>query len=151
MTVRTQQEDGAAVALEQHHRVIHQSGQDAVEVEPRPDVAGHPAERLGPVEQVGDLVGPAGAGDERPDGVGDDPGDVEVARAERSGRLADDEQGAPRLATARDGDRQLRPTVTEDGRRRVVGIVVVVQDAGSGFRPVRSRPAARSSVLPMTP
>ena len=140
VAVRTQEEDRAAVALEQHHRVIHQPGQDPVEIEPRADVAGDPAERLRPMEQVGDLVGAARAGDERPDRVGDDPGDVEVARAERAGRLADDQQRAPWLAAARDRDGQLGPAVRRGptasrrpGRRRA-------GSPASGARPVRSRP-----------
>ena len=58
MAVALPQEDGAAVAFEQHHRVVDQPGQDPVEVEPAADVAGDPAERLGPMEQVGDLLGP---------------------------------------------------------------------------------------------
>ena len=34
MPVRPQEEDRTAIAFEQHHRVIDQSGQDAVQVEP---------------------------------------------------------------------------------------------------------------------
>ena len=59
------EEDRRAVALEQDHRVVDQAGQDAVEVEPAADVAGDPAQRLGAVEQVGDLVGALGAADDR--------------------------------------------------------------------------------------
>ena len=52
-----------------------------------------------------------GADDDRADRVGEDPADVDVAGAERAGRLADDEQDAPRLAAAGDGDGQLgRPS-----------------------------------------
>ncbi len=82
------------------------------------------------MEQVGDLVGAPGAADERPDGVGHDPPDVEVAGAERSGRLADDQQRAPRLATTGDRHRQLRPPIAEDRRGCGIGIVGIVQDSG---------------------
>ena len=51
--------------------MVDQAGQDAVEVEPAADVAGHPAQGLGPVEEVGDLVLAAGDADDRADGVGD--------------------------------------------------------------------------------
>ena len=53
------EEDRGAIALEQDHRVVDQAGQDPVEVEPAADVAGHPAQRLGSMEQVGDFLGRA--------------------------------------------------------------------------------------------
>ena len=56
LAVRAQEKDRAAIALEQHHRVIDEAGQDAVEVKARADVAGHPAEGLRTVEEMGDLV-----------------------------------------------------------------------------------------------
>ena len=76
------EEDGGAVALEQDHRVVDQAGQDPVEIEPAADVGRDAAQGLGPMEQVGDLVGALGAADHRPERVGRDPGDLEVARAE---------------------------------------------------------------------
>ena len=94
--------------------MVDEAGQDPVEVEPAADVAGDPAQRLGPMEQMGDLLGAAGAADDRAEAVGDDAGDVEVARAERAARLADDEQDAPRpgrrrgSATASSGRRSGR-------------------------------------------
>ncbi len=79
MPIGPQQEDSAAVAFEQDHRVIDQPGQDPVQVESRTDIAGHPAERLRPMQEVRDFVSAACAGDERTHGVGDDPGDIDVA------------------------------------------------------------------------
>ena len=76
------EEDGGAIAFEQDHRVVDQAGQDPIEVEPAADVGRHAAKRLGPMEQVSDLVGALGTADHRPEGVRRDPGDIEVARAE---------------------------------------------------------------------
>ncbi len=76
------EEDGGPIAFEQDHRVVDQAGQDPIEVEPAADVGRHSAERLGPMEQVGDLVGALGAADHRPERVRRDPGDIEVARTE---------------------------------------------------------------------
>ena len=86
------QEDGRGVALEQDHRVVDQAGQDPVEVEPAADVAGDPAERLRPVEQVVDLVGAPGAADER---------------AERRRRTP-----APRRGRAAPSDPAVSPTIS---------------------------------------
>ena len=113
------EEDGGAVALEQDHRVVDEAGQDPIEVEPAADVARDAPERLGSMEEVRDLVGALGAADHRADGVRRDPGDVEVARTERAGGLADDVEDAPRLARTGDRHGQLGAAVGED-RQRVV-------------------------------
>ena len=123
------EEDGAPVALEQDHRMIDQAGQDPVEVEAAADIVGDPAERLGPVEQVGDLFGASCAADDRPETVGNDPCDLEVAGTERPTRFADDQEDAPRFVGACDGDGQLRSTVGQDGEGRVNG-GVTEQDPG---------------------
>ena len=125
------EEDRCPVAFEQHHGVVDQPGQDPVQVEPAADVAGDPAERLGPVEQVPDRLRPLGAADDRADPVTDDAGDVEVARIEGAARLADDQQRAPRTAVTRDRHRQLGPSVRQD-RERGVARVVAQQDGGEG-------------------
>ena len=123
LPVLAQEEHGAAVALEQDHRVIDQAGQDPIEIEARADVAGHATERLRPMEEVGHLVGASRPRDEDADRVGHDARDVDVTRAERPRRLTDDEQGAPGLATAGDHHRQFRPAVGQDRRRAVFGCV----------------------------
>ena len=74
------QEDGGRVALEQDHGVVDQPGQDPVEVEPAADVAGDPAQRLGPVAQVIDLGAAPGDADQRPEAGRARPRRVEVVR-----------------------------------------------------------------------
>ena len=123
------EEDGGAVALEQDHRVVDQPRQDPIEVEPAADVARDAAQRLGAVEEVGDLLGSLGAADDRAEPFGGDPRDLEVARTERSPRLADDEQDAPRPARARDGHRELGAVIGQDGQC-VATVVAVQQEAG---------------------
>ena len=125
------EEDRSPVAFEQHHGVVDEPGQDPVQVEPAADVAGDPAERLGPVEQVPDRLRPLGAADDRADPVTHDAGDVEVARIEGAARLADDQQRAPRTAVTRDRHRQLGPSVRHD-RERGIARVVAQQDGGEG-------------------
>ncbi len=138
------EEDGGPIALEQDHRVVDQAGQDPVEVEPAADVARDAAQRLGPMEQVGDLVGALGAADHRPERVRRDPGDVEVARTERARRLADDEEDAPRLARTGDRHGQLGAVVGEDRQRvassgRRAGCRASARDrSGPGRRPARA-------------
>ena len=109
------QEDGRPVGLEQDHRVVHQAGQDPVQVEAAADVAGDAAQGLGAVEQVGDLVLATGDADDRPDGVGEDHGQVLVGATERIGTVLDDEQDAPRSVAARDGDGELGAFAGQDG------------------------------------
>jgi hypothetical protein len=91
------EEDRGAVAFEQDHRVVDQAGQDPIEVEPAADVGRDASQRLRPMEQMGDLLGPLSPADHRPEGVGRDPGDLEVARPERARRIADDVEDAPRF------------------------------------------------------
>ena len=51
-----QEEDRRPIAVEQNHGVVHETGEDPVEVEPAPDVPGHPPESVRPMEAMGDLV-----------------------------------------------------------------------------------------------
>ena len=115
LPVRAKEEDRGPVALEQDHRVIDQTGQDPVEVEAAADVAGHPAQRLGPMEQVGDLVGAPRAADERADRVRRRPGRrrcrarraIPASRRRHAGRpRARARRGSPRPARA---GRRARP------------------------------------------
>ncbi len=66
----------------------------------------------------------------------DDAGDLEIARAERVPRLADDQQDAPRSVRAGDRHGQLGAMVGEDGERRVLG-GVAEQEPRQG-RPARA-------------
>ena len=52
LAVGPAQEDGGSVRLEQDHRVVHQAGQDPIQVQPAADVARDPPQGLGAVEQV---------------------------------------------------------------------------------------------------
>ena len=65
---------------------------------------------------------------DRADGVRGDPGDLEIARSERTGRLADDVKDAPRLARTGDRDGQLGAAIGEDRER--IARPAVEQDAG---------------------
>ena len=139
------EEDGGAIAFEQDHRVVDQAGQDPVEVEPAADVGGDAAERLGPMEEVGDLVGALGAADHRAERVRRDPGDLEVTRPERTGRLADDVEDAPWLARTGDRDGQLGPAIGEDRER--IARPAVEQDPGHR-RATGPVPAGRQLAVP---
>ena len=134
--VRLLEEDGCPVALEQDHGVIDQAGQDPVEVEPAADIAGDAAQRLGSMEEMGDLVRAAGTADDRAEPIRHDAGDLEIPRTERVPRLADDQQDAPRSGRARDRHGQLGPMVGEDGERRILG-GVAEQEPRQG-RPARA-------------
>ncbi len=125
------EEDRPPVAFEQHHRVVDQPGQDPVEVQPAADVAGDPAERLGPVEQVADRFRPLGTADDRADPVAHHTGHVEVARVEGAARLADHQERAPRTGVTRDRNRQLGPSVRQD-RELGVARVIAQEDGRQG-------------------
>ena len=62
--------------------MVDEAGQDPVEVEPAADVAGHPAQRLGPMEQVGDLLLASDDADDGADRVGEDRREVVIERLE---------------------------------------------------------------------
>ena len=120
----TLEEDRAAIPLEQPHRVIDETREDAIEIEPAADVAGDATEGLDAVEVLGGLRGSSGRAHDRAEPVGKDSGDVEIALAQRSRGLADDMEQAPRLAASGDRGSQLgtpRPEDRVDGVPRVVG------------------------------
>ena len=149
----TTQEHRRAVALEQDHGVVDQAGQDAVEVEPAADVAGHPAEGLGSVDEVGDLLLASSDADDRAERVGDDG---EVVDHERVGIVVvvgHDEEDAPRSVAAGDGHRDLGPLAGQD---RDGDPLARIGDDRDGDRPARSsapesRRGAASSARPRTP
>ena len=94
--------------------MVDQAGQDPVQIEPAADIAGHPAQGLRAVEQVGDLLGALGAADDGTQRIGRHPRDLDVAAAERSAGLADDMQDAPRFVRSRDGHGKLRTAIGQD-------------------------------------
>ena len=114
LTVRAPEEDAGAIAFEQDHRVVDQAGQDPVEVEAAPDVRGDAPERLGTMEEVGDLVGTLRTAHDRPKTFGDDSGDVEIPGAEGTTGLPDDQEDAPWRGRTRDRDGQLGSIVGQD-------------------------------------
>ena len=145
------EEHRRAIAVEQDHRMVDQAGQDPVEVEPAADVAGHPAQRLGAVEQVGHLVGSLGAADD-----GTRSRRPRPARARRRGSASDPRASpttcrtphggvGPGIATASSG----RPSGRTASAHRPAPRRAA--RPGSGPRPVRPRPAASSSVRPSDP
>ena len=120
MPVAVLEEDRGPVALEQDHGVVDEAGQDPVEVESAADVAGHAAQRLGTVEEVGDLLGASRAAHDGAEAIGGDARDLEIVRTDRADRLADDQQDAPRPLRARDDHRQLGATIGQDRQGRVL-------------------------------
>ena len=131
----TLEEHRATVALEQAHRVVDEIGQDAIEIEPAADVAGDAPEGLDAVEVLGGLRGPSRRAHDRAETVGKDPGDVQIALAQRPRGLADDVKKAPRLAASGDDGSQLGAPGPEDRDGRVPRFV------GDEHR--RRRPAPR--------
>lgn len=97
--------------------MVHEPGQDQVEVQPAADVARDPSQRLGSMQQVGDLVPVPGDADDRPDRVGEDHGQIPVRHAQGVRAVLDDEERAPRAIRSRDGRRELRALARKDGRR----------------------------------
>ena len=135
------QEHGGAVALEQHHRVADEAGQDPIEVQAAADVARHPPQRLGPVEQVGDLLLASDDADDGADRVGHDGGEVAVGRVEAFAGCRDDEHGAPRPVTAGDGRRQFLAIARQDrGGDAVAAAGDHGRRAGRRFRVARPAP-----------
>ena len=120
--------------------MVDQAGQDAVEVEPAADVAGHPAQGLRAVEQMRHLLGALGAADDRTQRIGRHPADLDVTAAQRPAGLADDVQDAPRLVGARDGHGQLRTAVGQDGQGRIARCLA---EQHSGHRRTTGSTAAR--------
>ena len=102
------------------------------------------------MEQVGDLVGSSRAGDERADGVGDDP-------ARRRCRARPSEPGvSPTMSSAPHGSRPPGMATASSGRPsgRIAGTCRPARRAGSpaaGRDPPRSAGRGISSVLPRTP
>ena len=123
LAVAVAQEDRGPVRLEQHHRVIGEPAKDPVELEPAADVARDAAQRLGPVQVLGDLRGSAAHPDDPADRLGRERRELDVPIREG---LAGDEQHAPR--PGRPGDRhghfgrRLGDDRCERGNRRQVGI-----------------------------
>ena len=117
-SVRPLQEHGGAIGFEQDHRVIDQTGQDPVEVEPAADVARDPMERLRAMKLAGDLLPSSGDRDDRPDGVGHDRGHVGIALPDHRRGIGDEVEDAPRPAEGGDRDRQLGSFARQDGQRR---------------------------------
>ena len=93
LAVAVAQEDRGPVRFEEHHRVIGEPAEDPVELEPAADVARDAAQRLGPVQVLGDLRGPAAHADDPADRLGSERRQLDVTI--RQG-LAGDEQHAPR-------------------------------------------------------
>ena len=140
VAVAVLQEDRGAVALEQHHGVFDQAGQDPVEVEPAADVAGHPSQRLGAMEEVGHLVGAPSAADDGAEPVGGDARDLEVARCRASRRSRRRPAGRPTVP------RPPGMTTASSGRRsastaRASVLVRVGQEQARQWRPARPRAA----------
>ena len=139
-TVRALEEDRRAVTLEQHHRVIDEAGEDAVEVEPAPDVARDAAQGLRAMEQVRNLLLASTDGDERAEGVGDDPDEVQVERPEAVRPVGHDQHDAPRTVRSHHGDRHLGSRAGQARERHPVAGVREDRDGGRRRLPGECRP-----------
>ena len=134
--------------------MVDQAGQDPVEVEPAADVAGDPAQRLGPMEQVGDLLLAADDADDGADRVGQRPSTrSRSAGPKRSPGAGHDEQRRPTGHRAR-GCRPRAPS-RSPGRTVVVTRSLPRRPAraaaGRLAGPRRPRVVRRSSARPRTP
>ena len=133
--------------------MVDQAAQDAVEVEPAADIAGDPAQGLGAVEQVADLVLASGHAHDRADRVGEHGGEVEVGGAEAVDPVA--RRGAARPTAVGTGDRhrELRERAREVGRGDAFGRAREQGDGRGRRRP--SAPGrgcdAASRARPRTP
>ena len=89
--------------------MVDQAGQDPIEIEPAPDIAGDPAQRLGAMQQMADLLLAPRDADDGADRIGDDRSEVRVGGAQPVSVVAairDHQQNAPRAV--RPGDRRPR-------------------------------------------
>ena len=123
LAVAVAQEDRGPVRLEQDHRMIGESAKDPVELEPAADVARDAAQRLRPMQVLGDFRGSAAHPDDPADRLGREGRKLDVSI--RKG-LAGDEQHAPRPGRPGDGDghfgRRLGVNRCKRGNCRQVGI-----------------------------
>ena len=115
LTVRMAQEDSRAIALEQDHRVVHQPGEDAVQVHAAADVAGNPPKRFRTVDEVRNLLLAVGDPHDRSDRIGQDHGEIQVWLVERIGTTGDDQEDAPWPIPTGDGYGELRAFTRQHG------------------------------------
>ena len=115
LAVAVAQEDRGPVRLEEHHGVIDEPAEDPVELEPAADVARDAAQRLGPVQVLGDLRGTAAHADDPADRLGSKRRQVDVPI--RQG-LAGHEQHAPRPGWPGDRHGQLGRRLGHDRCQR---------------------------------
>ena len=128
--------------------MVDEPGQDPVEVEPAADVAGDPAQRLGPMELAGrPRRCAARADDDRADRVGDDRRDLDVVRRRATAASRRRGGGRPTARRARDGDGQLRPAAGQDRRAARRRVARSPGSRGRGRRPT----TASASAAPRTP
>ena len=128
-------------------------GQDPVEVETAPDVGGDAPERLGSMQQVGDILLPADHTDDRAERIRDHRREVAVGRVEPLARARATTSSAPHGPS--------RPGIAAASSSRSPGSTVVVTrslppattaDApGASSGPRRAREVAKSIAWPRTP
>ena len=148
LTVAVAQEDGRPVGLEEHHGVIGETAEDAVQLEPAADVAGDPSECLGPVKVLGHFLGPTANAHDAADRLGGQGGQLRVALGDR---VACRQQHAP--GSSRPGDRggRLHRGISNDrfgGRGRHGRPVLVWAACDSGKRAARRRGCAAQRQRP---
>ena len=87
--------------------MVDEAGQDLVEVEPAADVAGHPAQRVGPVELVADVLRLAGRDDDRRDAGRDVAEERRIERRRIDAGAGVDDEHAPRPVASRGSPRPI--------------------------------------------
>ena len=131
------------VGAEQDAGVVAEVADDVAHVEPRGEVGGDPAQRLGAAQAGARLLGRVGALDEDPERAGDGPGEpVAVVTAELD--RARDDQDAPRVLAARDPHDQLVGAHAEHGGGPVAAGAGV--DRLAGLERLREQAAAGRDV-----
>ena len=93
--------------------MLDEARQDPVEVEPAADVAGHAAQRVGPMELVADVLRLAGGDDDRRDADGHVAEERRVERGRIDARAGVDDEHAPRPVVAGDRHGRLGPAADD--------------------------------------
>ena len=115
------QEHGAAITIEQHHRVIDEAGENLAEIEPATDVARDPSQGIRAVQLVSDVVRLPPGRDHRCHRSCDSEQQVVVEGARIGGLVGCDDEHTPRSWLARNGNGDLVRPKPENAAPIVAG------------------------------
>ena len=126
--------------------MVHQTGQDTVQIESAADVAGDPTQGFRPMDQVSDLTLADDHANQGPQHIAQHGCQIQIFLTQAGRTVGDDQQDAPRSACARDGNGQFGSlagqggasdslvSFGEDGDRRVRGMMLRSRvSAGGGI------------------